>query len=101
MRKGCWMVTIHLKGRVTADGQLLFDIPDHLPPGEIDITLEIPNLDEQFTQDEIKEFLTSRPTSGAEIVAAGLIGGWEDLNITDPVEWVEKQRRKQRERGAW
>jgi len=92
------MVTIHLKGRVTSDGKLLFDVPENLPPGEVDITLEIPSLDEQFTPEEIKELLTFTPTSGAEIVAAGLVGGWEDMNITDSVAWVEEQRRKQRER---
>jgi hypothetical protein len=95
------MVTIHLKGQVTPDGQLKFEVPRNLPPGDVDITLEIPNLDEQFTEDEIKELLTFTPTSGAEVVAAGLIGGWEHKGITDPVEWVEEQRRKQKERRKW
>lgn len=95
------MVTIHLKGQIMPDGQLLFDVPENLPPGDVDITLEIPNLDEQFTQAEIQDLLTFTPTSGADIVAAGLVGGWEDMNITDPVVWVEEQRRKQKERRAW
>jgi hypothetical protein len=101
LEKGRFMVTIHLKGQVTSDGQLLFDVPDDLPPGEVDITLEIPNLDEKFTEEEIERLLTFTPTSGAEIVAAGLIGGWEDMNITDPVAFVEELRRKQRERRGW
>jgi hypothetical protein len=95
------MVTIRLKGQITPDGQLLFDVPENLPPGDVDITIEIPNLDEQFTEEEIKELLTFTPTSGAEVVAAGLLGGWEDMNITDPVAWVEELRRKQRERRQW
>ena len=95
------MVTIHLKGQITPDGQLLLDVPENLPPGDINVTLEIPNTDEQFTEEEIKELLTFTPTSGAEVVATGLVGGWEDLNITDPVEWVEEQRRKQKERHQW
>jgi len=102
------MVTIRLTGQVTADGQLVFDVPENLPPGEVDITIEVPNLDEQFTEAEIKELLTFRPTSGADVVAAGLIGGWEDMNITDPLAFVEELRRKQRERrgsstpnGGW
>jgi hypothetical protein len=95
------MVTIHLKGQITKDGQLLIDIPNDLPPGDVDVTLEIPNLDEQFTEEEIRELLTFTPTSGAEVVAAGLVGGWEDKGITDPVEWVEAQRRKQKERRKW
>lgn len=95
------MVTIHLKGQVTPDGQLVFDVPDDLPPGEVNITLEIPNTDEQFTEEEINELLTFKPSTGAEIVAAGLMGGWEDMNITDPVAWGEEQRRKQREQKGW
>ena len=59
------MVTIHLKGQITPDGQLLLDVPENLPPGDINVTLEIPNTDEQFTEEEIKELLTFTPTSGA------------------------------------
>lgn len=95
------MVTIRLKGQVTPDGQLLFDVPDNLPPGEVDITIEVPNLDEQFTEEEIKELLTFKPTSGAEVVAAGLVGGWKDMNITDSVAFVEELRRKQSKRHSW
>lgn len=95
------MVTIRLKGQVTPEGQLLFDVPDNLPPGEVDITIEVPNLDEQFTEEEIKELLTFKPASGAEVVAKGLVGGWEHKGITDSVAFVEELRRKQRERRGW
>lgn len=95
------MVTIHLKGQITSDGRLLFDMPEDLPPGDVDITLEISDTAEQFTEEGIKDLLTFTPTSGAEIVASGLVGGWEDMGITDPVTWVEEQRRKQRERRGW
>ncbi|MBL8152994.1 MAG: hypothetical protein JNM70_02320 [Anaerolineae bacterium] len=87
------MVTIRLKGQVTADGQLVFELPDKLPPGEAEITIQIAEDDEPFTDEEIKALLTFTPTSGADIVAAGLTGGWEDMGITDPVAWVEEQRR--------
>jgi hypothetical protein len=97
------MVTIHLKGRVTEDGDLVFDPPKNLPPGEVQITIEMPAetaqpLEQDFTDEEIKEFLTFKPKTGKEIVEEGLIGGWEDTGITDSVEWVEEQRRKERER---
>jgi len=105
------MVTIHLTGRVTDDGELLFDPPKNLPPGEVQITIEVPSEaaaaaeatvaaddDQDFTDEEIKELLTFTPKSGKEIVESGLAGGWEDKGITDPVAWVEEQRRKQRER---
>ena len=95
------MFTLHLKGQVTLDGQLVFELPEKLPPGDVDITIEIQNADEQFTSAEIKELLTFTPTSGADVVAAGLVGGWEDKGITDPVAWVEEQRRKQREQRGW
>jgi hypothetical protein len=92
------MLTIRLKGQVTSEGQLLVDLPGDLPPGEVDITIEIPQAAETFTEEEIAELLTFKPTSGAEVVAAGLTGGWEHKNITDPVEWVEEQRRKRKAR---
>jgi len=37
------------------------------------------------------------PMTGAEIVAAGLTGGWADMGIADGAEWVNEQKRK---RGA-
>jgi len=99
------MVTIHLTGYVTEDGKLIFDPPKNLPPGEAKITIEVPGevapLEQDFTDEEIKEFLTFKPKSGKEIVESGLAGGWEDKGITDPVEWVEEQRRKQWERRRW
>ena len=42
------MLTLHLKGQVTSDGQLLFQLPEKLPPGDVDITIEIPDANEQF-----------------------------------------------------
>ncbi len=86
------MLTLHLKGQVTSDGHLVVDLPKTLPPGDVDITIEIPNSDEQFTPEEIQELLTFTPTSGADVVAAGLVGGWEHKDITDPVAWVDEQR---------
>ncbi len=101
------MVTIHLKGQVTDDGELIFDPPKNLPPGEVQITIqakaeesaEAPeDADQDFTDEEIKELLTFKAKTGKEIVEQGLVGGWEDMGITDSVEWVEEQRRKRRER---
>ena len=69
------MVTIRLKGHVTAEGELVFDQPANLPPGEVEITIEIA---EDFTEDEIHEVLNFTPRSGADVVADGLTGGWEE-----------------------
>ena len=95
------MLTLHLKGQVTADGQLLVDLPQPIPDGDVNITIEIPNADETFTEAELSDLMTFTPKSGADVVAAGLVGGWEDKGIDDPVAWVEEQRRKQREQRGW
>ncbi|MBI1281923.1 MAG: hypothetical protein GC179_27610 [Anaerolineaceae bacterium] len=95
------MLTLRLKGQVTSDGQLVVDLPKTVPVGDVEVTIEIPNADEQFTPEEIQELLTFKPASGADVVAEGLVGGWEDKGITDPLAWVEEQRRKQREQRGW
>lgn len=98
------MVTIYLTGHVTEDGDLVFETPKNLPPGEAKITIEVPGetpLEQDFTDEEIKELLTFTPKSGKEVVEAGLTGGWKDMGITDSVAWTEEQRRKRRERRQW
>jgi hypothetical protein len=55
----------------------------------------------QWTDSEIAELMQVEPMTGAEIVAAGLIGGWEDLHISDGAEWVNEQKRKRREQRRW
>lgn len=98
------MVTIHLTGHVTEDGELIFDPPKNLPPGKVEITIEVPRKpapideDQSFTDEEIRELLIFEPKSGKEVIEEGLTGGWEDMGITDPVAWVEEQRRKIEER---
>jgi hypothetical protein len=42
-----------------------------------------------------------KPMTGAEIVDAGLTGGWRDLDIRDGIAWVEDVRRKRKERRSW
>lgn len=38
------MVTIHLTGKVTEDRRLIVDLPDSIPTGEVQLTLEIREL---------------------------------------------------------
>jgi len=99
------MPTIHLEGQITATGELILDLPKDLPSGHVHVTIEtlIPESvkSEEFTEEEVKDLLIFTPKTGAEIVAAGLMGGWRDLEINDPVIWVEEQRRKQRETHQW
>lgn len=65
--------------------------------GETKITTKIPT-EFGWTPEEIDKALKVEPMTGAEIVEAGLLGGWEDEGITDSAAWVEEQRRKRRER---
>jgi hypothetical protein len=37
------MVTIHLKGKLTDDRRLIVDIPDNIPAGDVQLTIEIPD----------------------------------------------------------
>lgn len=46
-----------------------------------------------WTDEEIAEMMKIEPLSGAEIVAAGLTGGWADMGIADSAEWVNEQKR--------
>ncbi|HEY7215877.1 MAG TPA: hypothetical protein VIC28_14715 [Thermoanaerobaculia bacterium] len=90
-------MVIQLNGRITDAGNLEVELPSGLPAGEARITIEIPP-ETGWTSDELEHALKIEPLTGAEIVEAGLIGGWADQGITDSAAWVEEQRRKRRER---
>jgi hypothetical protein len=102
------MVTILLSGRITEAGKLEVDLPEGLPPGEVQVVIEMPVEEEQplderpWTAEEIREMMRIEPKTGAEIMARlEREGGWEDKGITDGAAWVEEQRRKRRERNRW
>jgi hypothetical protein len=82
-------MVIHLNGRITDAGELELDLPLGLPAGEARITIEI------STQD-LDSALQTTPMTGAEIVKAGLVGGWENADIDNSARWVEEQRKKRR-----
>jgi hypothetical protein len=91
VRKDVDMVTIHLTGRITEQGELKVDLPEGLPPGDIAVTLELPAEQEE----------SARPLTGAEIVAwLAENGGWEDDGLSAE-DWVEEVRRKEREKRGW
>ncbi len=94
------MLPIRISGHVTADGRLIFTPPPNLPEGDVEITIQVAE-GEQFTEDEIVEALTPAPLSGAEIVEQGLLGGWEDMNIHDPVEFVDDIRHMAERKLTW
>lgn len=45
-----------------------------------------------FTDEEIVEMTTSELLTGAEIVARGFVGGWEHLDIQDPLQYLAEIR---------
>ncbi len=48
----------------------------------------------------IESALNVEPLTGAEIVKAGLLGGWEDQGIGDSEAWLQEQRRRRREQRS-
>ena len=96
------MTIIHLTGHVNESGELSAQLPIKLPPGQVSITIEIPDKDPTWTDQELEDLLRPIPAmTSREIVEAGLIGGWEDEDIVDGAMWVDEQRYKHRERHSW
>lgn len=97
------MTVIELRGRINESGQLEVALPEGLPPGEVRIRIELAEGENvaPLTDAELDELMRPQPMTGAEIVAAGLTGGWQDVGIEDGAAWVEEVRRKRKERRAW
>jgi hypothetical protein len=100
------MAMLKLTGRITDGGKLEVELPEGLPSGDVHVTIEFSDErtgpdDQPWTDEEIKELMRVEPMTGADIVAAGLTGGWDDMGIQDSLEWVQELRRKRRERRGW
>lgn len=54
-----------------------------------------------WTEAELEELMKIEPLTGAEIVAAGLTGTWENQGIEDGLEWVNQQRQKRQSKYQW
>jgi hypothetical protein len=90
------MAIIELQGRITEEGRLEVELPVGLPAGEVWVTIDTTPTS-GWSPQELAEALRIEPLTGAEIVAAGLAGGWKDMGIVDSAEWVERQRRGRHE----
>lgn len=90
------MATIQLNGRITEDGALDIELPPGLPQGEARVTIEIP-IELPWRPEELDRALKVVPMTGADIVSAGLTGGWSNTEISSGLEWVEERRRQRRE----
>jgi hypothetical protein len=102
------MTLIKLTGKINEQGELEVKLPKGLPHVAVNLTMELLDEakeasweDQPWTDEELEALHRIEPKTGAEIVAAGHIGGWEDYGITDSVEWLEKQRQKRREQREW
>jgi len=107
------MVETHIKGFVDENGQLTVQghVPDDFPRGEVEVKISVakPEMPTpvQLTPEEEAELDRDIEESLAIIRAGGLGktgseiaawirengGGWEDKGITDPVGWLQEQRR--------
>jgi hypothetical protein len=97
------MTTLELAGRITEDGQLEVQLPAGLPAGEVTVRIDVPTASdesdvEEWSEQELLALMKPKPKSGAEIAA--ILEQMEpieliDPEITDPVEWVKAQRKKE------
>jgi hypothetical protein len=101
------MVTIQLTGHITENGELQVELPEGLPPGNVQITIEMPNSVElpwearAWTPEELAQLSSPDPKTGAEIVAwLQEQNDWLDTNGMAGDQWIEAVRRKEQERRA-
>ncbi len=96
------METIELTGRVTDRGELELELPTGLPSGDAFVTIDIVPRNYPEIPKELRALLAVEPLTGAEIVEAGLVGGWADEGLPNGQDWVESQRRERRgARRCW
>jgi hypothetical protein len=93
------MTMIRVTGHITKDGKLEVELPAGLPPGEVEVMVQVATHkqavveydDTPFTLEEIAELLIPRPVPTKDIIT----GGWEDVDLGDSAEWVEKIRQQE------
>jgi hypothetical protein len=106
------MATLHLKGRITENGELEVELPPDVQAGDVDVIIQphiveddVPWEDRPWTEAELDELMTRTPKTGAEIVKMleETDGWWTGYGITDGAAYVEQIRRKeeQRSREKW
>jgi len=92
-----------LKGFITENGELEIELPQGIPAGEVEVTIQ-PRMaatqeDEAWTGDELNDLFKFEAKSGAEVIAfLEETNGWWDEDTPDGLTWVEEVRRKEAER---
>lgn len=93
-------MAIHIRAYITEDGEIKAELPANHPIGAVNMIIETSdeNVDAPLTDEEMREYLTFRNKPLGEIE----IGGWENLGITNSLEFVEEIRHQEQERrGNW
>ena len=90
------VMTYQLKGKIDDDGQLHIRLPDGFSAGDVDVIVTLDAPVDVESEADIQRYLTPKPArSGAEIAEFLRSDAWDSTlweNISDPVEWLEKQR---------
>jgi hypothetical protein len=89
------MTRIEIAGRINEQGSLEVELPPGLPPSDAIVTIDL--IPAPLQPDELSHLMTTEPLTGAEMIEAGLIGGWYEEKIQDGQTWVDFQRQKRRE----
>jgi hypothetical protein len=97
------MTTITLTGTITENGKLEVQLPEGLMPGDVQVSIALPDDELPLSDEEVTELLRPvTPRNGAEIAAAleaSEATSWE--TVSDGAAWVEEQRRRRREHRGW
>jgi hypothetical protein len=97
------VTVFELRGRINETGQLEVELPKGLRPGEVRVRIELVEGEDipPLTDEKVAEMLQTTPMTGAEIVTAGLTGGWSDLGISDGTAWVDDVQHRRKARRSW
>ena len=82
---------VTIKGHIKNGKLEDIELPPNTPDGDVEI--HIPALEDDLTTQPLPENFTFEAVPSDQLI----VGGWEDVGITDSVEWVTEMRRKQRE----
>ena len=98
-------MAIYVKATISESGEIKADLPKDHPVGEVTLVIEaavretIPWDSEPWTQEELTEMLTPRPSTLGEILEYLQAKAGDELaHIVDSTAWVEEQRKKEEER---
>jgi hypothetical protein len=78
-----------IKGYIR-DGKLEYELPENVTEGEAEIIVPVTSNDEDMIIEDFQQYLKFKGLPLGEIQ----VGGWEDAEIEDSVEFIQMLRRK-------